>query len=615
MVSNIGDLAGHTLGNCTLMSLLGQGGMGAVYLAHQARPSRNVAVKVLLPGSVTNDQVYQEFLARFRREADVIAKLEHVNIMPIYEYGEQDGLAYLVMPHLTGGSLRDVLLRRGRLSAAEAVPYIEQAGSALDYAHAQGVIHRDLKPANFLLHADGRLVLADFGIARMIEKSNTSGATLTSAGTIIGTPEYMAPEMVSGENVDYRADIYELGVVLFQILSGHVPFTASSPFTIAVKHIQQALPLLHQADPSIPAGVDNVIQIATAKKREDRYPSGQAMSQALRSASTGAAPATNDWRSPSTILPQGGQPLATEQPLVLSPSMQRPPQNTPAYQNPSTGTPFNTATAYASQPPGAYGQTPYPPAAQPYATQYSAPKKSGPWGVIIGLLIAIAIIGGGAFAAVQFFGLGHNLLASMTTGSSVTGSNGSTQSSGLVALPTGTAVYSTTGPNCGVHPHAWTTFRTTARCAIEKTVIHNTAGQNQVGGLFLSSLQNYPANYAVKARLQLDSANPTGFGLYLRSNPAGGYIFLINPGGSWSFYSYNNNTGALNTIQTGSVTFKNPYAPVTITVASNGSQFSFYTDGTLIGNATDATYASGGVGIAIDGGGTVTASTFSIYSS
>ncbi len=615
MVSNIGDLAGQTLGTCTLMSLLGQGGMGAVYLAHQARPSRNVAVKVLLPGSVTNDQIYQEFQARFRREADVIAKLEHVNIMPIYEYGEQDGLAYLVMPHLTGGSLRDVLLRRSRLSPAEAVSYIEQAGSALDYAHAQGVIHRDLKPANFLLHADGRLVLADFGIARMIENSNTSGATLTSAGTIIGTPEYMAPEMVSGESVDYRADIYELGVVLFQMLSGHVPFTASSPFTIAVKHIQQTLPLLHQTDPSIPAGVDNVIQIATAKKREDRYPSGQAMGQALRNASTGSAPATNNWRSPSTIMPSGGQALAGGQPLVLSPSAPQPPHNTPAYQNPSIGAPFNAATAYASQPPGAYGQTPYPPAAQPYATHatpYSAPKKSGPWGVIIGLLLAIVIIAGGAFAAIQFFGLAHNPLISTVTNSPVTGS---TQSSGQVALPTGTPAYSTAAPNCGAHPHTWTAFRTTTRCDILKTIIHNTASQNQVGGLFLSSLQNYPTNYAIKARLQLDSGHSASFGLYLRSNPAGGYIFLINPGGSWSFYSYSNSTGTLNTIQTGSVTFNNPYAPVTITVASHGSQFSFYVDNTLIGNATDATYASGGVGIAIDGGGTVIASTFSIYNS
>src|SRR5581483_4440918 len=153
-----GNLVGQTLGKCTLEKLIGQGGMGAVYLARQTRPARYVAVKVLQPNIAMDSQMYQAFLARFRREADVIARLEHVNIMPIYEYGEQDGLAYLVMPHLTGGSLRDVLSKRGALSLPEVVTYAQQAASALDYAHAQGVIHRDLKPANFLLHADGRLI-------------------------------------------------------------------------------------------------------------------------------------------------------------------------------------------------------------------------------------------------------------------------------------------------------------------------------------------------------------------------------------------------------------------------------------------------------------------------
>src|SRR6266542_5271662 len=213
MASNFGNLTGLTLGTCTLERLVGQGGMGAVYLARQARPSRNVAVKVLQPNMSMNSEVYQEFLARFRREADVIARLDHVNIMPIYEYGEQANLAYLGMPYLSGGSLREILSRRGALPLDEVVTYIEQAASALDYAHAQGVVHRDLKPANFLLAADGRLVLADFGIARIMEES-ASGAGLTGTGTILGTPEYMAPEMARGEPIDYRIDIYELGIVL-----------------------------------------------------------------------------------------------------------------------------------------------------------------------------------------------------------------------------------------------------------------------------------------------------------------------------------------------------------------------------------------------------------------
>src|SRR5690348_3812069 len=241
MTNNKADLVGQTLGTCTLEKLLGQGGMGAVYLAKQTRPARKVAVKVLRPHLSQQSQVYQEFLARFRREADVIAKLEHVNIMPIYEYGEQDGLAYLVMPYLTGGSLRDVLARRGALPLEEVVTYVDQIASALDYAHAQGVIHRDLKPANFLLHADGRLVLADFGIARIMEERSL-GATLTKTGTMLGTPEYMAPEMVQGDTVDYRADIYELGIVLFEMLCGHGPFTRNTSYAVMINHIQVPLP-------------------------------------------------------------------------------------------------------------------------------------------------------------------------------------------------------------------------------------------------------------------------------------------------------------------------------------------------------------------------------------
>jgi len=141
---NSDNLIGRMLGSCALERLIGHGGMGVVYLARQARPSRYVAVKVLLPDATMSEEMYENFLARFRREADVIAGLEHINIMPIYEYGEHYGHTYLVMPYLTGGSLRDLLLHRHALSLREASIYIDQAASALDYAHSQGIIHRDI---------------------------------------------------------------------------------------------------------------------------------------------------------------------------------------------------------------------------------------------------------------------------------------------------------------------------------------------------------------------------------------------------------------------------------------------------------------------------------------
>src|SRR6266446_659946 len=276
------DLVGKVLGTCTLEQLIGRGGMGAVYLAQQARPMRHVAVKVLLSNAMMNSEVYQAFLARFQREANLIAQLEHVNIMPIYEYGEQDGIAYLVMPYLTGGSLRDILARHGALSLREAMIYLDQAASALDYAHAHGIIHRDLKPANFLLHADGRLVLAGFGIARIMQaEGSTMGATLTGTGMLLGTPEYMAPEMLLGEQIDQRADIYELGIILFQMLSGQVPFKGDTPYAVILKQVQEPPPLLHQVNPAIPPPVDAVVQQAIAKKREDRFISAKALAQAL----------------------------------------------------------------------------------------------------------------------------------------------------------------------------------------------------------------------------------------------------------------------------------------------------------------------------------------------
>ncbi len=281
------DLVGNTLGSCSLEKLIGQGGMGAVYLARQVRPARFVAVKVLLPNVSKSSKEYAAFLVRFRREADVIARLEHINIMPIYEYGEQEGLAYLVMPYLAGGSLRDVLAHRGSLSLYETATYLDQICSALAYAHSQGVIHRDIKPNNLLIHTDGRLVLADFGIARIMQDTGkTIDSTLTSPSLFMGTPNYMAPEMARGGTIDHRADIYETGIVLFHMLSGRVPFTGDNPLALAMKHLQEPLPRMHDMNPSIPPAVDTVIQQATAKKPEDRFTSALDLASAFRTAIT-----------------------------------------------------------------------------------------------------------------------------------------------------------------------------------------------------------------------------------------------------------------------------------------------------------------------------------------
>jgi len=287
MIDNNINLSGKVIGTCVIESLIGRGGMSVVYRAQQVQPvRRQVAIKILLPEAPIGSKLHNQFLARFQREAHIIANLHHDHIIPLYEYDEQDGEAYLVMPYLTGGSLSKVLALQGVLTLQETLNYIEQASEALDYAHKNNVIHRDLKPSNFLLDSARRLVLADFGIARIIRTSDrTIFSTLTNPGVVLGTPDYMSPEMVQGEPVDYRSDIYALGIVLFQMLRGEVPFKGSTPVIFA-KHVHEPLPLLHLMNPGIPPAVDDVIQKATAKRREDRFTSSGDMAKELRTAIT-----------------------------------------------------------------------------------------------------------------------------------------------------------------------------------------------------------------------------------------------------------------------------------------------------------------------------------------
>src|SRR5258708_9870851 len=193
---NAEALIGMVLGTCTLQKLIGQGGMGAVYLAQQSRPRRQVAVKVLLPMTPLSSNQQVAFLERFRRETDAAASLEHPNIMPVHEYGELDGLAYLVMPFISGGTLRDEMEREGPMPLAKVMNYLDQVAAALEVAHERGVVHRDIKPANLLITLEGRLLLTDFGLVKIVSEGQTPNARLTGIGVPMGTPDYMAPEQV-----------------------------------------------------------------------------------------------------------------------------------------------------------------------------------------------------------------------------------------------------------------------------------------------------------------------------------------------------------------------------------------------------------------------------------
>jgi serine/threonine protein kinase len=284
ILMNAEALVGTVLGTCTLQQVTGQGGMGAVYLAQQSRPRRQVAVKVLLPATALKPRHLAAFLERFRRETDAAASLEHPNIMPVYEYGEYDGLAYVVMPYVSGGTLRDVMERYSTLPLPRVLNYLEQMSAALDFAHARGVIHRDVKPANILLTLEGRLLLTDFGLVKVISEGQGAQARLTGAGAPVGTPDYMSPEQVMGGDVDRRADQYSLGIILYQMVTGTTPFQGETPMQIAAQqlHMQPASPRLLR--PDLPAAAEQVILKAMAKRPEGRYRYAQDLATAFRMA-------------------------------------------------------------------------------------------------------------------------------------------------------------------------------------------------------------------------------------------------------------------------------------------------------------------------------------------
>ncbi len=276
-------LIGKVLGTCTLQKLIGQGGMGAVFLAQQSRPRRQVAVKVLLPVTRLNPAQQAAFLERFRRETDAAASLEHPNILPVHEYGERDGMAYLVVPYISGGTLRDELEREGPLSLIKVVNYLDQLAAALDVAHEHGVIHRDIKPANILKTSEGRLLLTDFGLVKIIADGQDAQVSLTGAGVPLGTPDYMSPEQVmGGHNVDARADLYSLGVVLYQMVTGTTPFKGNMPMQIVMHHLHSEPPPPSSLREDLPIPAEQVILRALAKNPNDRYMSAQDLASAFR---------------------------------------------------------------------------------------------------------------------------------------------------------------------------------------------------------------------------------------------------------------------------------------------------------------------------------------------
>ncbi len=293
-----------------LSGLLGGGGMGRVFLARDEVLERDVALKVLREQYAEDE----EFVGRFEREAKAAASLNHPNIVQVYDRGEaEEGSYYIAMEYIAGGTLKDRILKEGPMDAAEAVRLAMQVADALGVAHASGIVHRDVKPQNVLLTADGDAKVADFGIARA-----ASEVSLSDSGLVLGTAKYMSPEQAMGDPIGPESDLYSLGVVLYEMLTGEVPFEADSAIGVAMKHVNEAPRPPREANPEVPEALDAVVMKLLQKKPEDRYPGAAELVADLSRVGEGlspvfAAPAA----SPST---SGAETTrAPAQPLALAP--------------------------------------------------------------------------------------------------------------------------------------------------------------------------------------------------------------------------------------------------------------------------------------------------------
>ena len=309
-------------GRYRIVRKLGAGGMANVYLAEDQELGRRVAIKILNDRHANDDQ----FVERFRREAKNAAALSHPNIVSIYDRGEAEGTYYIAMEYLDGRTLKELIVGRGPAPVKVAVEYTRQILAALRFAHRHGIVHRDIKPHNALVDGEGRVKVTDFGIAR------AGASQMTEAGSIVGTAQYLSPEQARGANVDPRSDLYSLGVVLYELLSGEAPFEGDTPVEIAMKHLSTVPepPSVHR--PDIPRELDLVVMRALAKDPDDRYQSAEEMDADLERVTRGAPVAAATEESATQVMrvpPAAAAAAAASATMLASPPESRTEQALP----------------------------------------------------------------------------------------------------------------------------------------------------------------------------------------------------------------------------------------------------------------------------------------------
>jgi serine/threonine-protein kinase len=347
-------------GKYEILRLLGKGGMGAVFLAHDLTLEREVAIKVLPPDFSTDPQV----IKRFQQEAKTAAKLDHNNIIPIYRVESEEGVNYFVMKYISGTSLEDVLESKQPLTYDYAQRILWEAACALGHAHSRGVVHRDVKPANIMFDHDGRVMLTDFGISKALQ----SASGLTGTGMIIGTPHYMAPEQAKGQPVDGRADQYSLGVVAYRLLAGSLPFSGDSVHTILYKHIFEEAPRVSALRKDIPRFLTDPIQRALSKDPAERFPTMEHFATAI-------------WPE---------QPVSATGKATPRPVLQRPAPGGRTGAPVTSDAPTEHVASAAAAP-----TTPLPSVRARTAPARPAPKRSSMAGLFV--LLAVVAVGAGGY--------------------------------------------------------------------------------------------------------------------------------------------------------------------------------------------------------------------------
>ena len=437
------NLVGRTIAGYRLLEMLGRGGMSLVFLAQRLdNPQDRVAMKILLPSNAVTAEEWLSFQARFHREAQAAYQMHHEHILPILGYGAADDIFYMLMPVITGGTLAQRLAgKQGHMPLEEVAGYLNQLASAVDYAHQQGVIHRDIKPSNVLIDEQGKVYLVDFGIVHLFDKGpyavDEAPTRLTATGQLYGTPAYMAPERFKGEQAEPATDIYALGVMLYLLVTGQLPFKADSPLLVGMKHLNEMAQSPRLLLPDLPEPAAAAILKALAKEPAGRFATAGAL------AATFNAGLRGQWTQELFPLPPVVPPALNEAQTLLAPVVPVP--EAPAQTH---------RLVLGSAPASSMGAVPVakpPPQVRPAPVVYPQPHSRNRFRmlllavlVIVGVLLSLLLLPGlqALFSGSATPGPVHQVLPTSTgktpthTGITPTPTPGGTPTNGVTPTPT-----------------------------------------------------------------------------------------------------------------------------------------------------------------------------------